>query len=260
MRQVIKDQEVGLDPYFRYRGMNQTRIETFSDTAFALAITLLVLSSTVPETYSQLMSSLRSVVPFGLCIILVALIWYQHYIFFLRYGLQNTFIVVLNVILLFLILVYVYPLKFLFRYLFELSLAGVSGDWGVVQGEFGELTLGSGAMQVLMVVYGLGATAIFFTLAWMYRYALKKKIDLDLNDYEVLVTQSSLWINLLQGAIPALSVLVAATSLFGKQYSPMIAGFVYWLYPIILPIAGRRFGRQRAQYLEDSEEDLGKTL
>lgn len=54
MRQLLKNTEVGLDPYFNYRGKNQTRVETFSDAAFALGITLLVLSSTVPETFRPL--------------------------------------------------------------------------------------------------------------------------------------------------------------------------------------------------------------
>ncbi len=251
MRQALKDQEVGLDPGFRYRGMSQTRIETFSDTAFALAITLLVLSSTVPETYKDLMASLRSVVPFGLCITLLAIIWYQHYIFFLRYGLQNARSVVYNVILLFLILVYVYPLKFLFRFLFELCAALIFGDWSIVQSNFGEM-LGKGdSMQLLMVVYGLGAAGIFLILALMYRHAFNLREKLDLNEYEVFATRSSYLMNLLQAAIPTLSVLVAVTSIFGQGYSSMIAGFTYWLYPIILPMAGRYLQRQKKQRFPD---------
>jgi hypothetical protein len=46
MRQSLKENNIlGLNPKFEYRGQNQTRLETFSDAAFALAITLLVLSS-----------------------------------------------------------------------------------------------------------------------------------------------------------------------------------------------------------------------
>lgn len=36
---------IGLNKKFNYRGENQSRVETLSDAVFALAITLLVLSS-----------------------------------------------------------------------------------------------------------------------------------------------------------------------------------------------------------------------
>ena len=103
MRTALKEQEIGFDPYFRYRGMNVTRIEGFSDAAFALAITLLVLSSSVPSTFHELWLSMANAVPFLCCVILIVLIWYQHYIFFLRYGLQDAKTIVINTTLLFLI-------------------------------------------------------------------------------------------------------------------------------------------------------------
>ncbi|MEQ9202344.1 MAG: TMEM175 family protein [Cyclobacteriaceae bacterium] len=89
MRQSLKDQEVGLDSHFNYRGKNQTRVETFSDAAFALAITLMVLSSTVPNNLNDLLISMKDIIPFGICVVIILVIWYQHYIYFLRYGLQN---------------------------------------------------------------------------------------------------------------------------------------------------------------------------
>ncbi len=84
---------VGMNPHFSYRGEEQTRIETFSDAVFALAVTLLILSSTVPETFTEFYASLIDVVPFGICMVLLTLIWYQHYIFFIRYGLKDVRIV-----------------------------------------------------------------------------------------------------------------------------------------------------------------------
>lgn len=112
MRNLLKNQDVGLDPHFRYRGKDQTRVETLSDAAFALAIALTVLSTSVPKTFDELWVSMSDVIPFGLCVTLVMVIWYQHYLFFFRYGLQNKGIITINSILIFLILVYVYPAQF----------------------------------------------------------------------------------------------------------------------------------------------------
>lgn len=247
MRQVLKDQEVGLDPKFRYRGLNQTRIETFSDTAFALAITLLVLSSSVPETFTELKESMQSILPFGICISLIAVIWYQHYVFFIRYGLQNARTVILNIILLFLILVYVYPLKFLARFLVAYYSTLFTGEWEVLQSAFGDLFIEAGSnLNYLMVMYGLGVACIFFTLAALYHHAYRQKEALQLDDYETFTTRASRLMNLLQGGVAVLSVLIAGISPFG-QASPIVAGFAYMLYPIVLPIAGVRIARRRKQ-------------
>lgn len=246
MRQVLKDQQVGLDPKFRYRGMSQTRIETFSDTAFALAITLLVLSSSVPETFAELKASMRNIIPFMLCIVLITVIWYQHYIFFLRYGLQNAVTVILNVALLCLILVYVYPLKYLMRFLTEFYAALFSQNFQSLQSQFGDLldSSGEGNMQYLMVVYGLGVVLIFGTIALMYFHAYKLRRHLDLNDYEQFSTKASLIMNLLQSGVAMLSVLIAATGIFGSLHSATVSGFTYFLYPIVLPLAARRLKKR----------------
>jgi len=69
-----KSKIIGLDQHFNYRGENQSRIETLSDAIFALAITLLVLSSSVPETFEQLWASMSDIIPFGLSTTLIIVI------------------------------------------------------------------------------------------------------------------------------------------------------------------------------------------
>ncbi len=126
---AIKNQLVGLDPKFNYRRLNQTRIETFSDAVFAFTVTLVALSSSVPETFDELKESFRDIIPFFLCAVLIVVIWYQHYLFFLRYGLQDLKTVVINTFLLFVLLIYVFPLKFLMTFLFELYLGLITDDF-----------------------------------------------------------------------------------------------------------------------------------
>ncbi|MEQ9229512.1 MAG: TMEM175 family protein [Cyclobacteriaceae bacterium] len=236
MPRHIKDQLVGLDANFRYRGLNQTRVETFSDAVFALAITLVVLSSTVPETFEELRSSMSDVLPFFLCVVLVVVIWMQHYQFFLKYGLQNTRTIVYNTFLLFLVLVYVYPLKFLMKFLVSFYYSLITGQLST----FNETYSGQiqeGDMRILMMIYGLGAAFIFFTLTMLYRHAYRKKAELELNEYELFETKSAIGTNILLGSIPFFSFLVAAIGGAG-QLTYIISGFSYMLYPIVMPIYG----------------------
>ncbi len=221
---------VGMNPHFSYRGEEQTRIETFSDAVFALAVTLLILSSTVPETFTEFYASLIDVVPFGICMVLLTLIWYQHYIFFIRYGLKDVRIVSLNTILLGLVLIYVYPLRFLFQVLFQLWVALFSQDQETMNYIFNEVLLPDQA-STLMIIYGLGAAGIFFILARMYSLAYKRREQLGLSPLESFLTKTSMYNNLIMASIPILSILVVL--IFD---SFLLSGFTYWLYMIAMPL------------------------
>src|SRR5437773_8606289 len=91
-----------------------TRLEGFSDATFAFALTLLVVSLEVPKTFDELLTLLRGAPAFAACFALFWLIWKQHHEFFRRYGMEDPKTVRLNALLLFVVLLYVYPLKFLF--------------------------------------------------------------------------------------------------------------------------------------------------
>lgn len=221
----IKNQLVGLDPKFNYRGLNQTRIETFSDAVFAFSLTLVVLSSSVPATFAELRESFRDIIPFFFCAILIVIIWYQHYVFFLRYGLQDMKTVVINTFLLFVLLIYVYPLKFLMDFIFEIYASLFTQDWSRPQAIMG--TDGDGGH--LLAWYGIGAALIFLSLAWLYRVAYRRKENLALDPYEQYITKISIWSNLLMSTVPILSSIIAMA---GFNY--IVAGFTYMLYPFVM--------------------------
>jgi uncharacterized membrane protein len=242
MRKAFKS-VVGLDPNFYYRGEQQTRVETFSDAVFALAITLLVLSATIPETFEELWVSLEDVIPFAICVALIVIIWFEHYIFFLKYGLQDKLTILLNTILLFLLLVYVYPLKFLARFLTEIY-GGIFGFTEADFSRFGEYSHQN--LKWLMINYSLGAFAIFLVLAFMYLRAYKMSSALKLNKYENYITRTNVIAKLLLCIIPLISTIITWIDPWGNYFTTMLSGFIYFLYIPVMIIFGR-FVSKRAK-------------
>src|SRR5215203_4822419 len=117
-RRLMDLQEyTGGEREFRWRGREVTRPEGLTDAVFAFATTLLIVSLEVPHTFTELYALMQGFVPFLLTFAVLSLVWFQHFRFFRRYGLQDTPVVLLNCALLFVVLFYVYPLKFLYTWL-----------------------------------------------------------------------------------------------------------------------------------------------
>jgi len=253
MRKIF-DNVIGLDPHFSYRGQQQTRVETFSDAVFALAITLLVLSSTVPETFEQLWVSMEDVIPFAICVSLIVVIWFQHYIFFLKYGLQDRTTILLNTILLFLLLVYVYPLKFLARFLTEIY----GGIFGIIEADFtkfGEYSHQN--LKWLMINYGLGAFAIFFVFALMYYRAYKLHSSIKLSSYEKYNTKINIIAKLLLCVIPLISSIITWIDPWGNYITTIFSGFFYFLYIPVMVSFGIISSRKMKKILNSSSGQVG---
>ena len=88
LRNVFKKQ-VGMNQEFRHCGEEPGRLENFSDAVFALAITLLLISTTAPTNFQQIKRFTYDLLPFLLCIALILIIWHEHFTFFFRYGLHK---------------------------------------------------------------------------------------------------------------------------------------------------------------------------
>jgi uncharacterized membrane protein len=86
------------------RSHDISRLEAFSDAVFAFALTLLVVALEVPKSYDELMKLMGGFLSFACCFSVLLLIWYEHNIFFRRYGLSDPYTVVLNGGLLFVVM------------------------------------------------------------------------------------------------------------------------------------------------------------
>lgn len=251
IRSVFKDNRIGMNQEFRFRGQNQTRLETFSDAVFALSITLLIVSSSVPESFEDMVKVFADFIPFALCMALITYIWYEHFLFFIRFGFRNTRIVLLNGILLFLILFFVYPLKFLSKMLVGIYIRplirafGGNAEWIMGPGEMiNDIT----EMSVVIIVYGLFGASIFGLMALMYRYALKNKEALELNELEIFDTVTSQRSLLIMCGVPLFSVLIALL-LRNSLWGGVLGGFSYMLYIPLFIFFGSRARKKRAALL-----------
>jgi uncharacterized membrane protein len=213
------------EKYFRWRAGEISRLEAFCDVIFGFAITLLVVSLEVPHTYNELLADMRGFLPFAACFAQLAMIWRTHYKFSRRYGLEDPYTVFLNVVLLFLVLFYVYPLKFVFTSLFSELTGTAAGDLSWHEG------------SVLMRIYAAGFASVFFLFVLMYAHAYRLRAELGLNPVEALETRSAVQENALMAAIGVVSLLVAIKN-------PAWAGWVYIGIGPLLWINGSIFGKR----------------
>src|SRR2546421_11258474 len=105
-----------------------SRVEGFSDAVFGFAVTLLVVSLEVPKTFQDLILMMRGLPAFAVSFALLFQIWWRHYRFFRNYDLEDGYVITLTGLLLFVVLFYVYPLKFLWRAFFSPIVGGVSDE------------------------------------------------------------------------------------------------------------------------------------
>lgn len=215
---------------FRLRGREVSRVEAFSDVVFGFALTLIVVSLEVPTQYADLIQTLRGFPAFAICFAILTWIWHVHHTFFRRYALTDEITIALNTALLFLVLFYIYPLKFMFQ---------------VVTGQI----RGSGDAATLFLIYGLGFAGIFALYLLMYLHAWRKRDELELNALERHDTRTAMQMFTAYVVIGLVSSILGVTVSRERLY---LAGWTYFLLGPVSALIGFRRGAQR-QRLQVSE-------
>jgi uncharacterized membrane protein len=227
---------------FRLRGAEMTRIETFTDAAFAFALTLLVVSLDPPTTLGELQAALRDVPAFLLSATLLMTFWWGHHEWSRRFGLDDGPTVLLSCALVFTVLVYVYPLRFMF---------GLMMSWiGAMTG----LPLGSGAQSLgavgdvnrLFVIYGAGFVAMCLALVLLNLHAWRRReeLELDAGERHLLRAGIGAWL-----IVASAGVLSIAMGLLLPHGLPGAPGWAYMVLPVAMPLYGRASARGHARLL-----------
>lgn len=225
------------DRHFRWRGASVTRLEGFSDAVFAIVLALLFLRTTPPETFIDLHTAMKALVPFAATFAIVGYVWAEHWLFARRYELQDGWTTFLNLLLLFLLLFYAYPLKFLFT-LMSVGLFGPIGPLTIDSMTKG--MAGEADVVRLFVWYGIGYGLIFVVLGLMYARARALRERLALDRIERMLTNSAIVQCLLQAGVAVVSMVIALVA--GVAWG--IPGWVYCLIGPLMAAHGILEGRR----------------
>ncbi len=146
-----------------------TRLEAFVDATFAFAVTLLVISADrIPDSASSLLLALKTLPSFAASFAMVTLFWWAHVNWSRRYRMNSVPSLLLSLLLVFLVLVYVYPLRLLFGIFFSWA----SGGWlpMPLNGAFG-----TGDIVLMYVVYGVAFVSMSGCMAALYAHAWRQR-------------------------------------------------------------------------------------
>jgi uncharacterized membrane protein len=165
-----------------------------------------------------MMETMKGTLSFAVCFALLFQIWNNQNVFFRRYGINDTYTLFLNAILLFVVLIYTYPLKFLFELIFR-------GPTYLHDGQVMQ-KLQTGQLQPLMLLYGTGFMVNYVLFYLMYRHAGKCAKEIDLSAVEQFETKTIAGINLICAFV--CTFVMSITFLVPAEYAGVTA-FLYFL-------------------------------
>ncbi len=226
------------------RGDKTTRLEAFVDAAFAFAVTLLVISGDhLPHSVDDLILALKNVPTFALSFWLILVFWTSHADWSRRYGLDDTVARRLSLLLVFLVLIFVYPLRMVFSSMFDL----ITNHW--LPANF---TIGSWRdISAMFITYGVAYGALCAVMWLLFRHAWNCRVALELSREECIATRMTqfTWALLVLIAIAsvlaAVLVMIVGSESWGWKLG--LPGFMYWATALSKPLSRRYERRLRAE-------------
>lgn len=154
---------------FLERGAGVTRIEAFVDAAFAFAVTLLVISlDAMPSSIGEMVEAMKGVPAFAASFLQIMMFWSAHATWSRRFGLDDGPSQLRSLLLVFLVLVYVYPLKIMFGGLF----AWLSGGWMPEVAQIRSM----GDLRMMFIMYGIAFGSLSLCLGSLYEHAQRAAV------------------------------------------------------------------------------------
>lgn len=220
------------------REVETARLDAFVDASFAFAVTLLIIAGAEPlNDFSDLVRALGRIPAFAAGFALVVMFWLGHRSYGRIAPRRDTWSATLSLAIVFMVLIYVFPL----RMLTETGAAYFSG--GRLPG--GGLIDTLDQLRGAYTVYGVGFAFLCWLYFLLYGHALKRGTTAGLAeaDRDEAAESRAIW-----GLIAVTGMLSAAMAwVIPLEAAPWAPGFAYWLIPFGLYFANlierRRKGR-----------------
>lgn len=259
IREHLFDKRVPADPLFRWRGGNVSRLEGFSDGVFAVILTLLVASTSVPSTFQELWLTIRDLPVFLVTFLFMLVCWHDHYIYFRRYGFEDGVTKVLNGAFLFLIVFFAFPLKFMATFLWRIIQGGKVDAARMFEPLGDRLPADQPPLAswldgdlnqriAMMAFYGVGAIGVYGVLSLMTWRAHRFRDRLQLDAIERHITLHALAHHMVMVITSVVSLVV----LFATR-NAAFSGIVYFVLGPVHGVVGWWGGRKTNQLKKQLE-------
>ena len=200
-------------------GEQMNRIETFVAAAFAFAVSMLVISvDAIPSNFAELQAAAKNIPAFAASFAILAWIWHEHASWCRKYGLEDSRTIFLSCLLVFLVLVYIYPLRLMMQGL----MGFLSQGWIPFDMDFEAIW----QVRFLFGFYAVGFFMLCLTFAGLFAHATHKAAEVGLSEAETQVakTEAIIW---LSGA--SICILALALCIFVPSKWIGYTGFTYFL-------------------------------
>ena len=226
---------------FRDRGVQATRLEAFVDAAFAFALTLVVIAGNdIPASVDELVLAMKAVPTYAACFLLIMRCWTAHTDWSRRYGLDDAVSRRLGVLLVFLVLIFVYPMRMVFSSLFN-ALSG-----GYLPTGFSINSAADVPAMFIMFAVAFGLLGLVMTALYWHAWRQRDALSLSLHEQAQTRFEIMNW-----GAVPAVALLSLGLALAipARQESGVwlgLPGFVFFLLnlaPFVVTRVAERWRR-----------------
>jgi uncharacterized membrane protein len=197
----------------------KSRLEALSDGVFAFAATLMVVDLGSSNEFISFSEELPNFISFGASFFIMMALWKLHYNFFRRTQHVEDWIITFNMVLLFTVLFYIFPVKSLLDSMLQQK--GMSMN----------------DLSQLFQIYSIGLSTMFLSFVLMYFRAFKQDQKIE-NPYVLLFYARHFSLFVLVGVISA----VMAYFQIGIRYGA--PGFVYGVLGILCYLHSVQFQKK----------------
>ena len=203
---------------FHLRGLEASRLDTFIDAAFAFVLTLLVISfDEIPSNFEDMVAAIKGIPAFAFSFAVLMWFWLAHRRWSRRYGLEDSGTIPISLMIIFVVLVYVYPLRTISDQVF----ADLSGGYFPASFRIEN----DNEVRGILVFFSVGFLTLSLLFNQLYRVTLRHSTSLALSEIELRFTRINMHAWAVSASFGIVSILLALA--VPDAWIP-VAGYLYF--------------------------------